>query len=211
MLPTIIVGANAVLRAQKIQKLVNPQIELIHLVSDTSIKIKDVQTLKTRLSTSARLPRLIWFEEADHLTPPAQNALLKLLEEPPANTQFYLSCSSIVSLLPTIRSRCQITRLDSLQSPNPQLFVELKDLLAKPLGARLQNLPKLDRSSALSYFTDLQTALKLKLTDPTLSPPQRTLLSSIAKLALQAADQLTHNVSVSLAYTSFLLHLPKSK
>ena len=40
------------------------------------------------------------------MTPQAQNALLKILEEPPAHLLFILTCDSRTSLLETIRSRC---------------------------------------------------------------------------------------------------------
>src|SRR5690606_33119153 len=39
---------------------------------------------------------------------PAQNALLKVIEEPPSNTQIVLTCTTQANLLPTITSRCQI-------------------------------------------------------------------------------------------------------
>ncbi len=42
---------------------------------------------------------------------PAQNAFLKLLEEPPENTLFILTVRSEYSLLPTIVSRTNIVRL----------------------------------------------------------------------------------------------------
>ena len=44
----------------------------------------------------------------------AQNKLLKILEEPPANVYFLLTCSNVDKVLPTIRSRCnkhEIARL----------------------------------------------------------------------------------------------------
>ena len=44
----------------------------------------------------------------------AANALLKNLEEPPARTLFLLIAHSLGRLLPTIRSRCQIVRLQPL-------------------------------------------------------------------------------------------------
>ena len=40
----------------------------------------------------------------------AQNALLKLLEEPPANTAFILCAENPALLLPTVRSRCELLR-----------------------------------------------------------------------------------------------------
>lgn len=53
-------------------------------------------------------------EQARALTPQAQNALLKTLEEPPARTVFLLTAVSESQLLPTVRSRCQIARLGPL-------------------------------------------------------------------------------------------------
>jgi DNA polymerase-3 subunit delta' len=44
----------------------------------------------------------------------AANALLKNLEEPPARTIFILIAHSLGRLLPTIRSRCQILRMQPL-------------------------------------------------------------------------------------------------
>lgn len=43
---------------------------------------------------------------ADAMNPPAQNALLKQLEEPPPNSVLVLTTSAPDTLLPTIRSRC---------------------------------------------------------------------------------------------------------
>ena len=44
--------------------------------------------------------------DAQTMTPQAQNALLKILEEPPAHVLFILTCDNRTSLLETIRSRC---------------------------------------------------------------------------------------------------------
>jgi DNA polymerase-3 subunit delta' len=45
------------------------------------------------------------------MSEPAQNALLKSLEEPPAQTHIILAAADDASLLPTIRSRCATIRL----------------------------------------------------------------------------------------------------
>ena len=50
--------------------------------------------------------RVIILAEAQTMTPQAQNALLKILEEPPAHLLFILTCDTRTSLLETIRSRC---------------------------------------------------------------------------------------------------------
>jgi hypothetical protein len=69
--------------------------------------VRDLQQfLKLKLPTNAAW-RLIAIPDAQGLTTEAQNALLKLLEEPPERTIFILASSSEQALLPTIRSRVQ--------------------------------------------------------------------------------------------------------
>lgn len=57
--------------------------------------------------------RIILIQDADALTIQASNALLKILEEPPAQTYFFLLAPSKMSLLSTIRSRSQIVYFES--------------------------------------------------------------------------------------------------
>ena len=53
-------------------------------------------------------------EQADRLTPSAQNALLKTLETPPGDAMFFLISDAPGALLPTILSRCQTVRFTDL-------------------------------------------------------------------------------------------------
>ena len=50
-------------------------------------------------------------EKCEMMTVQAQNAALKILEEPPANTYFFLLCENAASLLPTVRSRAPALRM----------------------------------------------------------------------------------------------------
>ena len=43
---------------------------------------------------------------ADDMTIEAQNALLKMLEEPPEDTVFLLTCRNRLAIPETVRSRC---------------------------------------------------------------------------------------------------------
>jgi DNA polymerase-3 subunit delta' len=54
--------------------------------------------------------RVVVIDTVDELESSGANALLKILEEPPANTLFFLVSHAPGRLLPTIRSRCR--RLD---------------------------------------------------------------------------------------------------
>ena len=53
-------------------------------------------------------------DDAHCLSEQAQNALLKTLEEPPGAAVLVLVASSAALLLPTVRSRCQVVRLEPL-------------------------------------------------------------------------------------------------
>jgi DNA polymerase III subunit delta' len=80
-----------------------------------TISIEDVRELQKfmQLKTigKSRIRRAVIIEQAEHLTTEAQNALLKLLEEPPADTIIILTASHVRALLPTIRSRIQLINL----------------------------------------------------------------------------------------------------
>jgi DNA polymerase-3 subunit delta' len=79
--------------------------------------------------------KMFIIREADRITPPAQNALLKTLEEPPGATVLVLLVSALDRLLPTTLSRCQVVRFD----PLPTTFVrrELARLLSDLPAAEL--------------------------------------------------------------------------
>lgn len=58
--------------------------------------------------------RVFLIDEAEKLNESSSNALLKVLEEPPASSHLILLTSRPAMLLPTIRSRCQVIRFSPL-------------------------------------------------------------------------------------------------
>ena len=84
----------------------------LHIVPENaSISIESIRSIEQFLSLKVpgtqQLRRVIIIEQAERLTIEAQNALLKNLEEPPADTMIILTASHVGGLLPTIRSRAQ--------------------------------------------------------------------------------------------------------
>ena len=77
-----------------------------------NISVDQVRSLGELLAVTPSMSawRAIVIDAADDLEASAANALLKMLEEPPANTIFFLVSHAPGRLLPTIRSRCR--RLD---------------------------------------------------------------------------------------------------
>lgn len=79
----------------------------------SSLGIDAVRELSEKLYEHARLggAKVVWLADATLLTDAAANALLKTLEEPPANTWFLLACREPAYLLATLRSRCRLHHL----------------------------------------------------------------------------------------------------
>jgi len=80
------------------------------------IRAEDVRRLRDFFGLS--LPdggrRAVIVDAADEMNPTAANALLKMLEEPPAGAVLFLVSHQPSRLLPTIRSRCRELRLAPL-------------------------------------------------------------------------------------------------
>ena len=77
-----------------------------------NISVDQVRSLGDLLTVTPSMSawRAIGIDAVDDLEASAANALLKMLEEPPPNTLFFLVSHAPGRLLPTIRSRCR--RLD---------------------------------------------------------------------------------------------------
>jgi len=81
-------------------------------------------------------PVRVWLiDECHKLTGDAQNAMLKILEEPPEHVYFVLCTTELDKLLPTVRGRCSVFSV-SLLSDNQML--RLLRRTAKAEGAQLE-------------------------------------------------------------------------
>ena len=78
----------------------------------------------------------VFIVSARGITHQAQNALLKIFEEPPLGTHFFLIVPSLELLLPTLRSRMTLLRASDSRGEN-QMLVETARFLAAPPAARL--------------------------------------------------------------------------
>jgi len=67
------------------------------------------------------LKKIVLVKKAENLTIPAQNAFLKILEEPPKNSIIILTVQNTNLLLSTITSRCHIVRLPFVSPPKGEL------------------------------------------------------------------------------------------
>ncbi|MEM1301259.1 MAG: DNA polymerase III subunit delta' [Pseudomonadota bacterium] len=160
------------------------------------IRVSDVRKLKGffSLSVADGGPRVVIVDAADEMNLNAANALLKVLEEPPANTTLLLISHQPSALLPTIRSRCRVLRCDPLDAADMQAALAQAEVstqspqaLAALAGGSVGTAIRLETQDGGALYAalvtilgqvpniDRQTALKLADT-VTARTPERTVL-----------------------------------
>ena len=91
------------------------------------LKISQIREIYSVISSPPHeaAQRMVLVVDAHTMNPEAGNALLKILEEPPAGTFFILTAQDLTGLLPTIISRCRHLRFNS--TPLGVLIHELQE------------------------------------------------------------------------------------
>ncbi|UZW56344.1 AAA family ATPase [Sphingobium sp. JS3065] len=104
-----------------------------------NITVDQIRSLQRLIQSAPSMSsrRIVVIDSADDLERGAANALLKNLEEPPADMLFLLVSHAPGRLLPTIRSRCRTLRFDALSDDAMRTILRTADeaLPAKELDA----------------------------------------------------------------------------
>ncbi|MDR0951417.1 MAG: hypothetical protein LBM18_00625 [Oscillospiraceae bacterium] len=106
--------------------------------------------------------------EADLMNVQAQNAALKLLEEPPSFAVFILGTNTAAPLLPTLRSRCESVFVPGERSYEPSPEAERYLLLAgrgdlPGLCAFLTDCERMDSAQVLNMLAQIRRSLVTSL------------------------------------------------
>ncbi|MBE6632525.1 MAG: hypothetical protein E7623_07490 [Ruminococcaceae bacterium] len=78
-------------------------------------------------------------EDAHLMTTEAQNAFLKLLEEPPQNVYFFLLCEDLSGVLPTVKSRTALLRMQKFGFEELSEYILSRSKKAKSLYESARN------------------------------------------------------------------------
>lgn len=132
-------------------------------------KTLSVETVRTMRDDAFILPneadrKVYIIDPADSMQDYAQNALLKILEEPPRYCNFLLLCASKASLLPTVLSRTAVFSLTPVVGADADgSDAEQAASFAKALGAALASGKEKDLLAAVSVFDNDYDLLPLTL------------------------------------------------
>lgn len=222
----LIIGANHDTRKEYIEKRlaelsIHPADQII-IYQEGSIGIAEIRALQKSLTLKPIAGRIksaiIW--DAAQLTIAAQHALLKTLEEPPANTTLFVASPTEEILLPTIISRCKIVRLQKKQesigeTEKKQFYAFWKQMFESSPVERLFVLPEFGKSRG-EYLEFLQSQLNFlhewliesvnnnSKEKDNVSP---ILINSIIKKALTTYNLINSNCNPRLCLDNLFLHL----
>lgn len=88
------------------------------------IRLAQIHELHDLTKGKTRETRVFIIDDADRMNIQAQNAFLKLLEEPAANVHFILTAHQPHQLLPTVLSRVQRVRIAPISTLESQHFIK---------------------------------------------------------------------------------------
>jgi len=139
--------ASQILNVEIEKLLANPDYYYLTRLEDekTGKKKKDISAEQTR-ELKEKLYNRSWLnghkvaiiDEAELLNEESGNALLKILEEPPQKCSIFLLTENDASLLPTIRSRCQVFQFVPVDDKEIENFLEKesidKDKIKEAIG-----------------------------------------------------------------------------
>ncbi len=128
---------------RQILKGKHPDVHFIRKIDGKDISISQVREVKgiVNLAPLSGSSKVVIIEDADSLTIPAANSLLKVLEETPSHVFIILLIRGFGNLPTTIRSRCQILRF------LPPSSEELSNFLKKEFGLSLAEAKKISNLS----------------------------------------------------------------
>lgn len=150
-------------------RLQNHPYVLVVAQSGQSVGIDEVRRIQAflKLKTTGIQPirRVVIVEDSQKMTIEAQNAFLKILEEPPKDTVIILTVKDEKTLLPTIVSRSQIIRVQPVSIVEVKAHIESVNDLEKKYhmsGGRMGLLSALlDKSSDNTFASDISYAKQL--------------------------------------------------
>ena len=180
------------LKGEGITTEANPD---LYVRSYRQFGIDDAHELRARASSRAVGERRVFVITAGGMTSEAQNALLKTLEEPPADALFIFLIPAPETLLATVRSRSQMLVLDGA-APSRKPRIDPKEFLAAMPTKRIDMLKlvlekddddKYDTGAILAFLTSLEKYVAMRdLRSPTFD---RDALDTIYRARMYITDR----------------------
>jgi len=205
---------------RKIREDISPDVMTIGLSGDRrTIGVEAVREIRRTayIKPNDLAVKIYLLTEAEAMTPQAQNALLKLFEEPPTGVYFLLLTETVSALLPTVRSRAPELRTElfgnrdltallcenskeaqALYRRDPQAFARLLHAAGGSYGMALALIEQKDKKTSRRYATAEKLLTLLGGTDKgafllalSAEATERAAFSELLRLMLTAFRDMT--------------------
>ncbi len=185
----------------------NPDISVITAEDGKkNISIAQIRTMRSEafIKPHSAMRRVFIIKEAHLMNEAAQNALLKVLEEPPKNVVFILVASSRTLLLETVISRCTLLSSEKTETDcGDQTAKKFLELALKgneyEILELLQPLEK-DRKATENFFLNLKAAIIGDLKTCYTLKSKAKILSGIYDRCDHYIDLLKTNINLPLLF-----------
>lgn len=154
--------------------------------------------------------RVFIIEDALLLNEQGQNALLKILEEPPETVVFILLCESRMNLLPTVISRCSLFILneneekeDAFSSSAGEFISLLFDNREYEMLILVRKYEK-DRTKAQKFLVALKEECLKRIKNGDTSNYKCAVLSKIFDTADSCIESVAANVNLTLMFSAMV-------
>lgn len=135
--------------------------DVTNVTSDKAIGIEDIKNIKEHVFLSPRFgkAKTVIINTQFGITTEAQNALLKLLEEPPTHTVIVITSPVLEPFLPTIISRCKVT---ISEAPIKESTFSLDTFFSYSIGGKLVLAAQKSKTKeeALQFLENIASSLK---------------------------------------------------
>lgn len=179
-----------------------------------TMDIEDGRSIKDRhQNRPVQGDKKIFVVSANFITEKAQNAMLKLFEEPRGDTHFFLVLPSLNNIIPTFRSRLFI--IDTNESGSS--IINPKEFLKMSHGARIEAVKTICASISdeeeskieiINFINSLEIELKKKINFLKTSSDEVKLFEEIEKMRQYASEQ-SPSLKMILEHISLMLPVLK--
>jgi DNA polymerase III delta prime subunit len=151
----------------------------------------------------------IFIVSANFITEKAQNAMLKLFEEPRGDTHFFLVLPSLNNIIPTFKSRLYI--IDTIETNNS--IINSKEFLNMSIGERMEAVKKIcgsvsdeeeSKIEIIKFINSLEIELKKKINFLQTNKQEVKMFEDIEMIRQYAGEQ-SPSLKMLLEHVSLIL------
>ena len=143
-------------------------------------------------------------KSADKMNPQAQNALLKIIEEPPEYARFILECSSRAAMLDTIMSRVTAFNLGADKTLHDEKEDSEADRIADSLAKALTNSTEFEFMKLCSAFEKDKELLPLVLPIFQLIVRDAVIIKSNSSVTLGSHNETSRLLASKISINSLM-------